>query len=95
MRERINKLVDKAYSIHEELEKIERELRRHLIDKGKLPEGQALCHLGPARLKHLPGQTARTPGDGPYNAMSRPASSNKTSRKHENGCASRREFRTC
>jgi len=45
MRERINKLVDKAYSIHEELKKIERELRRHLIDKGKLPEGQALCHL--------------------------------------------------
>ena len=45
MRERINKLVDKAYSIHEELEKVERELRRHLIDKGKLPEGQALCHL--------------------------------------------------
>jgi hypothetical protein len=45
MRERINKLVDKAYSIHEELEKIERELRQHLIDKGKLPEGQALCHL--------------------------------------------------
>jgi hypothetical protein len=45
MRERINKLVDKAYSIHEELEQIERELRRHLIDKGKLPEGQALCHL--------------------------------------------------
>jgi len=45
MRERINKLVDKAYSIHEDLEKVERELRRHLIDKGKLPEGQALCHL--------------------------------------------------
>lgn len=45
MRERINKLVDKAYSIHEELEKLERELRQHLIDKGKLPEGQALCHL--------------------------------------------------
>ena len=45
MRERINTLVDKAYSIHEELEKIERELRQHLIDKGKLPEGQALCHL--------------------------------------------------
>jgi hypothetical protein len=45
MRERINTLVDRAYSIHEELEKIERELRRHLIDKGKLPEGQALCHL--------------------------------------------------
>jgi hypothetical protein len=45
MRERINKLVDTAYSIHEELETIERELRQHLIDKGKLPEGQALCHL--------------------------------------------------
>jgi hypothetical protein len=37
--------VDKAYSIHQELETIERELRRHLNDKGKLPEGQALCHL--------------------------------------------------
>jgi hypothetical protein len=37
--------VDKAYSIHQELETIERELHRHLIDKGKLPEGQALCHL--------------------------------------------------
>ncbi len=45
MRERINTLVDKAYSIHEELERIERELRHHLINKGKLPEGQALCHL--------------------------------------------------
>ena len=45
MRERINKLVDEAYRIHEELEKIERELRQHLTDKGKLPEGQALCHL--------------------------------------------------
>jgi NifU-like protein involved in Fe-S cluster formation len=45
MRERINKLVDEAYRIHEELEKIERELRQHLADKGKLPEGQALCHL--------------------------------------------------
>lgn len=45
MRERINKLVDKAYCIHEELGKIERELRQHLIDKGKLPEGRALCHL--------------------------------------------------
>jgi hypothetical protein len=45
MRERINKLVDETYRIHEELEKIERELRQHLIDKGKLPEGQALCHL--------------------------------------------------
>ena len=45
MREQINALVDKAYSIHEELEQVERELRIHLIDKGKLPEGQALCHL--------------------------------------------------
>ena len=60
MRERINTLVDKAYSIHQELETIERELRRHLIDKGKLPEGQALCHLAQLGLSTCRDNCARS-----------------------------------
>ncbi len=51
MRERINRLVDKACTIHEDIDQIDRELRQHLTDKGKLPEGMALCHLAQVGLR--------------------------------------------